>query len=141
MMVSVKRVQGPAALRVVGRTFLILGFVGLLAAPVLGMNEWRSPRTASAAGTIVSVNPYPVVSFSTPQGSVIRFTNLVRSSLLREGDSVTVAYNPAIPTDATLDGLLGRWFFAGLAALLGAAFLLVGGLTTIIGRRRTAGRV
>ncbi|MFT4130017.1 DUF3592 domain-containing protein, partial [Labrys sp. (in: a-proteobacteria)] len=88
-----------------------------------------------------SVNPYPVVSFSTPQGSVIRFTNLVRSSFLREGDSVTVAYNPAIPTDATLDGLLGRWFFAGLAGLLGAAFLLVGGLMTIIGRRRTAGRV
>ena len=51
---------------------------------------------------------------------------------------MTVAYNPAVPTDATLDGLLGRWFFAGLAALLGAAFLLVGGLTTVIGRRRIA---
>lgn len=140
MMVSVRRVRGPAALSIVGRTFLILGFVGLIAAPVLGMNEWRSPRTASAAGTIVAVNPYPVVSFSTPQGNVIRFTNLVRSSLLREGDSVTVAYNPAIPTDATLDGLLGRWFLTGLAAVLGTAFLLVGGLTTLVGRRRTAGR-
>lgn len=140
-MVSVRRVRGPRALSVLGRTFLIIGFVGLLAAPVLGMKEWRSPRTASAPGTIVSTDPYPVVSFSTPDGNVIRFTNIVRSSLLRAGDSVSVVYNPAMPTDATLDGLLGRWFFAGLAGALGTIFALAGGLLALMGRRRTASRI
>lgn len=139
-MVSVRRVRGPAALPMVGRTFLILGFVGLLAAPVLGMNEWRSPRTATAPGIVTGVDPYPVISFTTPQGNVIRFTNIVRSSLLRAGDSVTVAYNPASPTDASLDGLAGRWFFTGLAGGLGAAFMLAGGLLFLIGRRRAAGK-
>ncbi|WP_448951863.1 DUF3592 domain-containing protein [Labrys neptuniae] len=139
-MVSVKRARGRAALPIVGRTFLILGFAGLLGAPVLGMNEWRSPRSASAPGTIVATDPYPVISFATPQGNVIRFTNITRSSLLRAGDSVTVAYNPAIPTDAALGGLAGRWFFTALAAGLGAIFMLVGGLLTLIGRKQAAGK-
>jgi hypothetical protein len=130
------RVQGPAALAIIGRLFLVLGLAGLAVALYFGGNEWRSRHTANAPGKIVAVGTLPAIEFSMPDNSIIRFTNTTRSSSLHVGDNVTVAYDPANPSDAVIDSFTGRWFSTGLAALLGGGFLVVGMGLSIFGRRR-----
>ncbi len=132
------RVRGPRALPIVGRVFLLLGLIGLAGAGILTSIEWRSRHTASASGTIADIERYPIVSFKTPDGSIVRFTNTVRSSFWRTGDSVAVAYDPGNPSDAVVDGFAGRWFFALLAGLLGGVFFAVGVLLTLMGRAAMA---
>ena len=131
----VNRVRGPAALTIIGRIFLILGLGGLAIALYFASSEWRSNRTASAAGKIVTVGNLPAVEFTMPDGGIIRFTNTVRSSSWHAGDNVAIAYDPANPSDATVDGFAGRWFSAGLAGLLGGVFFVAGLVLTVMGRR------
>lgn len=92
-------------------------------------------HSATAAGRIVSVEGgYPLVEFATPDGRTVQFNNFVRSSLWSQGDQVTVAYDPADPAKAVVDGFAGRWFLAGLAGLLGAIFLVIGLVLWSVGR-------
>jgi len=133
-MVTGGRVTGAAALPIVGKVFIILGVVAFIASAVLATIEAYGPRTAAASGKIVAAEYYPLVEFSTDDGTVIRFTNAVRSSFWGIGDSVAVAYDPANPNNASIDGFAGRWFLSGLSGLIGGAFLLMGIVLTVLGR-------
>lgn len=140
-MSAARRVGGPAALVIVGRVFMILGLMALALGVYFGGNELRGRHTATAPGKIVTVGSLPAIEFTMADGSIIRFTNSVRSSSWHVGDEVSVAYDPANPSDAVVDDLVGRWFSAALAGLLGAVFLLLGVVLTVFGRRaRRAGR-
>jgi len=92
------------------------------------------PRTASATGKIVAAEYYPLIEFSTGDGTVIRFTNSVHSSSWGDGDSVPVAYDPTNPQNASIDSFAGRWFLSGLAGLFGGIFLLIGIVLIVLGR-------
>src|SRR4051794_13256612 len=121
-----RRVHGPKALGIVGLVFLLLGLGGLVLAGTLAGIEYRSKRSAGAGGTILAASYRPVVQFTTARGEVIRFTNFVHSSFWKDGDAVAVAYDPAAPTDAAIDGVTGRWFFAFLAAVIAGPFFTFG---------------
>ena len=131
----VRRVTGPAALALIGRVFVVLGLVGLGAAVYFAGTEWRGRHTATTTAKIVSVGKFPAMQFTMADGSVIRFTNSVRSSSWQVGDDVAIAYDPSNPSDAVVDGFAGRWFQAGLAGLLGGVFLVLGMVLTVFGRR------
>ncbi|GLS19268.1 hypothetical protein GCM10007874_22850 [Labrys miyagiensis] len=133
------RVRGPAALAIIGRIFLVLGLGGLAVAVYFAGNEWRGRHTATASARIVAIGKLPAMEFTMADGSVIRFTNNVRSSSWQVGDNVAIAYDPGNPSDAVVDGFAGRWFPAGLAGLLGGAFLILGVVLTVIGRRTQRG--
>jgi hypothetical protein len=134
-MVGMRRIHGPRALRIVGRVFLGLSLICVLAAAALAVVELRGGRSGSADGTIVGFNHGPTVQFTTPDGAVVRFGSTTRSSYWREGDHVPVAFRPERPDDARIDGFAGRWFPAGLFGLLGGSFLLLGAALTLAGRR------
>src|SRR4051794_12695143 len=121
-----RRVHGAKALGIVGLAFLLLGLAGLVLAGTLAGIESRSRRCVSASGSILAASYRPVVQFTTAKGEVIRFTNFVRSSFWNDGDTVSVAYDPAVPTDAAIDGIAGRWFFAFLAAAIAGPFFMLG---------------
>jgi hypothetical protein len=133
-MVGGDRVTGAAALPIVGKVFIILGIVAFVVSGVLAIIEMYGPRTDSASGKIVAAEYYPLVEFTTADGTVIRFTNAVHSSSLGVGDSVPVAYDPTNPQNASVDRFAGRWFLAGLAGMLGGFFLLIGIVLTLLGR-------
>jgi len=133
-MLSVRRVRGPRALPIVGAVFIVVGLIGLAAAALLAGIEGRSRHTAVATGRIAETGSFPIIEFKTADGSIVRFTNSVRSSLWRAGDTAAIAYDPENPSDAVVDGLLGRWFLAALAGLLGSVFFVVGVLLNWIGR-------
>ncbi|WP_413988278.1 DUF3592 domain-containing protein [Labrys okinawensis] len=134
------RVRGPAALAIIGRAFLVLGLAGLAVAVYFAGNEWRGRHTATALAKIVAIGKLSAMEFTMADGSVIRFTNNVSSSSWHVGDDVAIAYDPSNPSDAVVDGFAGRWFPAGLAGLLGGAFLVLGVVLTVIGRRAQRGR-
>ena len=133
-MVGGGRVTGAAALPIVGRVFIILGIVAFVVSGVLTIMETHGPRTASTFGKIVAAEYYPLVEFSTGNGTVIRFTNAVHSSSWGDGDSVPVAYDPTNPQNASVDSFAGRWLPAGLAGMLGGFFLLIGIVLIVLGR-------
>ena len=133
-MVSSGRVTGPAALPMVGKVFILLGIVGLIASGVLAMVEKQGPRTALATGRIVAAEYNPLIEFTAADGAVIRFNNAVHSSFWSDGDSVPIAYDPANPQNASIDSFAGRWFLAGLTGMLGGFFLLTGIVLTVLGR-------
>ena len=133
-MVGGDRVTGAAALRIVGRVFIVLGIVGLIVSGVLAIVEMYGPRTASATGKIVAAEYNPLIEFSTADGTVIRFNNSVHSSSWGDGDSGPVAYDPTNPQNASVDSFAGRWFLAGLAGMLGGFFLLIGIVLIVLGR-------
>jgi hypothetical protein len=138
-----RQMRGPAVLPIIGIIFVVIGLAGVVTSGMSIYAESTSMRTASTSGTVVDINHYPVVQFSTKEGNIVRFTNFVRSSLWHAGDAVSVVYDPADPQDAVIGGFVGRWFFATLTGALGAVFLLSGILFTVPGRsllRRSGGR-
>lgn len=137
---TTKRASGVLALRIIGRIFLVLGLAGSAVALYFAGNEWRGRHIATASAKIVAIGKLPAMEFTMADGSVIRFTNNVRSSSWQVGDNVVIAYDPGNPSDAVVDGFAGRWFPAGLAGLLGGAFLVIGIVLAVIGRRPQRGR-
>lgn len=134
------RVQGVAALSIVGRIFLGLALGGLALAGLLALFEMGSGRNAQATGSVVAYGYGPKVEFVTAGGSRIRFESGIRSTFLHVGDSVRVAYARGRPEEAKIDSFVDRWFLPGLSAILAGAFFLVGAGMEIAGRRFGAAR-
>lgn len=133
-MQTVARQRHP--LGMVGRVFAILGGIGLAVALAFVLLELGSGRVARAKGTVTAIEGGPRVAFTTADGRGIQVVSPVRSSFIRVGDRLAVAYDPARPQDARLDGIVGRWFAAALAGMMGGVFLLVGLGLMLAGRRR-----
>ena len=134
-----RRVTGVKALPILALVFLGLGIAGIAAAAVSYGVESRSARSAVASGKIVDTGYRPLVQFKTAQGTIIQFLSPVRSSFLKTGDAVSVAYNPDDARDAAIDGVVGRWLLAALFGGLGGVFAVIGaglGLAWRILRRR-----
>lgn len=123
---SGRRITGRRALPILALIFLGLGSAGLAAGAAAYAMESRGPRSAVADATILAAGYHPLVEFKAADGAVIQFTSPVRSSFWKAGDKVAVAYDPADPSDAAVDGLVGRWLFACLFAALGGAFAAIG---------------
>jgi hypothetical protein len=128
------RVTGVRALPIIGLVFVCLGLAGLVAAGVLGWREMNSSRQAKADGVIVDFNNGPVVEYTTAQGVTAQFRSAVRSTSFVRGQHLPVAYDPADPADAAIDGFTGRWFLPGLFGILFGAFLVVGLVLSVMGR-------
>lgn len=136
-----RRVTGIAALPIISLVFLLLGLTGLVVSAIIYATESRSARSAIATGTIVNAGYRPLVQFKAADGSVVQFLSPVRSSFLKTGDAVAVAFNPADPRDAAVDGIVGRWLLTALFGGLGCLFFVIGmglGLLWRILLRRSA---
>ncbi|OWJ67944.1 DUF3592 domain-containing protein [Inquilinus limosus] len=128
------RVTGVRALPILGLVFFCLGLAGLIAAGALAWREMDSSRTATADGVIVDFNNGPVVEFTTAQGTVAQFRSPVRSTTFVRGQHLPVAYDPADPSDAAVDGFAGRWFLPSLFGLIFGVFLVIGLALSLLGR-------
>ncbi len=140
MVVRGRRVQGPAALPIIGLVFVLLAVIGLLTATVFGLLTLNDGKTAHADGVIVGLKnlsgrtPNPVIAFIASNAEPVTFTNAVASSNWKVGDHQPLVYNPARPSEAVIDEIGGRWFLSFLFGLLGGAFLLLGIFFTVLGR-------
>jgi hypothetical protein len=127
---------------ILGVIFLLIGFIGLGSAGAFAMMEVQSGRTAKADGVMVSADYRALIQFTTVAGQSVQFRNSINSTDNVVGTHVPVAYDPAEPEGAAVDGFAGRWFFAGLAAIISTPMFLVGlGFTVaalVLGRRRAA---
>ena len=86
-------------------------------------------------GTVVGVSQHqqmeggptyaPTVTFVTKDGRSIRFTSNVSSGSWKDriGESVTVRYDPADPTNARIDSLFQLWGRSIIPIALGLAFI------------------
>ncbi len=140
MVVRDRRVQGPAALPIVGLVFVVVAVIGLLTATISGLLTLNDGKTAHADGVVVGFKnlsgrvPNPVIAFTVSNGEPMTFTNAVASSNWKVGDHQPLVYDPAKPSEAVIDGIGGRWFFSFLLGLLGGASLLIGIFLTVLGR-------
>ncbi|MFM7260673.1 MAG: DUF3592 domain-containing protein, partial [bacterium] len=109
---------------------------GTVIAQALGVSSGQMPANgAGSRGTSTSSRPTraEVVEFTTPDGARHEFRSRISSSDPFEvGASVPVRYNPADPTDATIDTWFRVWGFpliflgAGLIEIVvGIGFLAV----------------
>ena len=128
------RVTGVRAISKVGLVFVCLGLAGLIAAGVLAWLEMNGSRQATANGVIVDFAVGPVVEYTTGQGAIVQFRSAVRSTTFARGQRVPVAYDPADPSDAAIDGFIGRWFLPGLFAMIAGVFLVIGLVLALLGR-------
>ena len=110
---------------------------GVLSIPftIMGVAD----RSATTKGTVVGVNVHtiedgvlylPTVTFVTEGGRSIRFTsntNLGGGGWKdRIGESVTVNYDPADPTNAKIDSFGQLWGLSIVLFVLGGGFVYVG---------------
>jgi len=122
-----------AALAGVGAVLVAIGALALRAGRRFDRVARRAPGrvvgvAGSGAGHLVG---YPVLRFSLPDGREIeaRARSTTTLDALREGQDVTVLYDPADPTRARLDT---RTASAG-QALLGAGFMGIGAVLVLLG--------
>lgn len=73
---------------------------------------------------------YPVLRYQTQEGTSHEVVSPVGSNppRYREGEQVTILYNPANPQQVRINNFLNLWLMPLLFGVLGGAFLLVGGL-------------
>jgi len=58
----------------------------------------------------------------------------VRSTTFARGQHLPVAYDPADPGDAAVDGFAGRWFLPSLFGIIFGVFLVIGLALSLFGR-------
>ena len=133
------RVTGVRALPIVGAVFLCIGLAGLSVAGVCALLENGSGRTAHADGVIVKADYRALVRFTAAGGQTVEIRNGVNSTSNVEGRHVPVAYSPSNPQDGAVDSFVGRWFFAGLFALIASPMFIIGLAMVIVGRVLRAG--
>jgi hypothetical protein len=132
------RVTGVRALPIIGVIFLCIGSVILAVAAISGILENNSGRTAHADGVIVRADYRALVQFTATSGQTVLFRNQVSSTTDFEGEHLPVAYNPANPQNAAVDGLGGRWFITALFTLLGGLMFTAGFALFVAGRLLTS---
>lgn len=130
----------PLALRLVSRALFVLSLCGLFGGLYLALEEMRSGRTLLAPGEIIGTEPGLRFSFTTADGTRLRVGTRLPARFHREGDRVTIAYDPLIPQDARVDGLTGRYFDAVLAFGFGLILAFAGATVAATGQRRAAPR-
>jgi hypothetical protein len=125
-----------------------------IAALLLGITAWQVSdtrawlaRSVEAPGTVIDVarlrdqeHGYmfaPLVSFQTRDGETIEFQSSLRSSSpsYRKGERVTVLYDPERPNSAAISSLASIWLGPMVTGIIGTAFLLMGIVFTLVGRR------
>ena len=91
--------------------------------------EWTSGGSNSSSSRIA----YPVVRFTLPDGRMVETQTSFGSNPppAREGEPVTVLYDPADPTQARLPGFFKSGHFSGVLAIVLGSFFIVFG--TLIG--------
>jgi hypothetical protein len=119
-------------------------------APLLGLGLFFFLRTRSFLSRAVSVSGVvstfresrgsegpvyqPVVTYETTEGETHQFTDSLGTELPRftVGESVPVAYDPANPERAKIAKPFHLWVVSGLLSSLGALFLVVGVLLSLL---------
>jgi hypothetical protein len=89
--------------------------------------EWTSGGSNSSSSRVA----YPVVRFALPDGRLVETQTSFGSNPppAREGDQVTVLYDPDDPTSARLPGFFKSGHFSGVMAIvLGCFFIVLGSL-------------
>ena len=97
----------------------------------------KRERRPVATGTVVDLASrigrsghlyHPVVEFRTPDGETVKFESEFGSmpASQKVGNTVSVRYNPANPSDAGVDSGLTKWTTLGIAGLLAAIILCLG---------------
>ena len=127
--------------KVILGVFLGLGVLFLVGAVVAARHTGRAlAREESADGYVVSLTVrrdadgqeyyYPVVEFLLPDRSTMT-VQLAQGSwpaAFREGEEVTVRYDPDKPTDARIDtdaNAVARWILPTILGLLGLGFVVI----------------
>jgi hypothetical protein len=118
--------------------FLAVGVALLLVGTVLLVRKVQFVTSAErATGTVIDVSReadsdgevtfYPVVAFTTADGSRIQFKSSTGSSPASHstGDRVEVLYDSDDPSDAELSGFVDLWLGPGIFLLLGVGFAAV----------------
>jgi hypothetical protein len=129
--------SGDAWVTKVGYLLAVIG-VGLLTAAALTYVSKSKfvDRAVRADGTVVDVevkssrssdgtrstSRYPVVEFQARNEQRVRFTSSTTESNTNIGDRVTVLYDPAKPTDASLSGFGNLWLLPIILGSIGVCF-------------------
>ena len=90
------------------------------------------PRKSSGPNSSVA---HPVLRFELPDGRTVEVESGAGTNppSAREGDTVTVLYDPADPTVARIDGLMNSGRLAGVIGLvMGILFVVFGSLITAV---------
>ena len=89
-------------------------------------------RSSGSSGS--SRTYYPVVKFTTAKGEEIEFKSNTGSSppSHREGEIVSVRYDPADPYRARIDSFFSLWGLVVIPGALGLVFSLVGGILFVV---------
>lgn len=135
----------------IGLIFLVAG-VGLVIGCFFAVS--RTKRFLSTArevrGQVVGIESrrgrgqhasrmhYPVLRYRTQEGTQHEVVSSVGSNPPRykEGDSVTLLYDPQNPLDARIHTFLNVWLFPVVLGGVGGAFVLVGGVLALMGGMR-----
>ena len=124
--------------------------IGLATALVAGISAVMTAESTSGnryvTGTVVDLDDSgrgyrPVVEFTAPGHSTVRFTSSLGSSPpeFRVGERVEVRYDPDDLQDARINTYWQTWFLPTLFGLFAGPFLLAGigfGAVTLAARRR-----
>lgn len=120
--------------RLISPLFLAIG----LGALTLAIYAWTNTRNLlghcqHAQGTVVALSRegsvyYPVVTFTTPEGTGIEFIGKVGSSSPRfvKGEHLDVIYRPEKPANARINGFLDLWAPALFTTIFAVAFSAIG---------------
>lgn len=128
-------------LNLIGGIFFGIGVLLLAIGGLLGWHEHRfSARAQKAQGEVVEITQQlddkrqrmygTRVAFQTADGQLVTFESSLRSSSpqYRQGEPVTVQYDPAKPDEARIDSAMEHWFGPALLGGLGLVFGLIGAL-------------
>lgn len=115
---------------------IAIGTGFLAGAGAAGLRQWQiAHRYAHSVGHVVEVAGTAhsslhsaTVAFTTDSGRPITFTQSPASSSrgLREGDAVTVLYDPVTPERAVIDRFWDHWRVAGILFAIGAPLFVAG---------------
>ncbi|HTM68610.1 MAG TPA: DUF3592 domain-containing protein [Candidatus Binatia bacterium] len=137
----------------VGIVFLFFGLAMLVGGGYWAVRTQRFIGSAEKAqGRVIALVPHsgskggttyaPTVQYTTKDGQATTFTSSTSSSppAHREGDIVTVLYDPAKPDKAEINAFTDLWLGPLIVGIMGAIFTLIAIATILQGARAFAQR-